>query len=184
MVIPLRHYWMKSQATAIISVGLLTYRFEVKWKMDQLMEKLPHSDSQHLRHFYHVDILAWTHFLHYCTCAGYLLVCIGFPLEKDQYCKGFLGFYTPAQRSWRGGILDSPCPSVRPSVCRRHGFSIVTEVCFRISVSNFMCMSFVAVGRNLRIVSYVTFKMAALWFWTMFNCNPPIAPLSYGAGLS
>ena len=29
--------------------------------------------------------------------------------------------YTPAQRSWRGGILDSPCPSVcpsvRPSVC-------------------------------------------------------------------
>ena len=26
-------------------------------------------------------------------------------------------FYTPAQRSWKGGILDSPCPSVRPSVC-------------------------------------------------------------------
>ena len=25
--------------------------------------------------------------------------------------------YTPAQRSWRGGILDSPCPSVCPSVC-------------------------------------------------------------------
>ena len=25
-------------------------------------------------------------------------------------------FYTPAQRSWRGGILDSPCPSVRLSV--------------------------------------------------------------------
>ena len=24
--------------------------------------------------------------------------------------------YTPAQRSWRGGILDSPCPSVCPSV--------------------------------------------------------------------
>ena len=24
--------------------------------------------------------------------------------------------YTPAQRSWRGGILDSPCPSVRLSV--------------------------------------------------------------------
>ena len=35
-----------------------------------------------------------------------------------------------------------------------------------------MCMSF--------------FKMAALWFWTMFNCNPPIAhchPLLWGGGI-
>ena len=39
----------------------------------------------------------------------------------------------------------------------------------------FMCMSFVAEGRSLTIVRYVAFKMAALWFWTMFNCNPPIA---------
>ena len=63
--------------------------------------------------------------------------------------------YTPAQRSWRGGytgftllylrptkleggILDSPCPSVRPSVCRRHGFRSISQVCFGISVSNFM----------------------------------------------
>ena len=55
-----------------------------------------------------------------------------------------------------------------------------------ISVSNFMCMSFVAVGRSLTIVSYVSFKMAALWFWTMFNCNPPIAhchPLLWGGGI-
>ena len=51
---------------------------------------------------------------------------------------------------------------------------------------NFMCMSFVAVGRSLTIVSYVAFKMAALWFWTMFNCNPPIAhchPLLWGGGI-
>ena len=30
------------------------------------------------------------------------------------------------------------------------------------------------------------FKMAALWFWTMFNCNPPIAhcnPLLWGWGI-
>ena len=49
-----------------------------------------------------------------------------------------------------------------------------------------MCMSFVAVGRSLTIVSYVAFKMAALWFWTMFNCNPPIAhchPLIWGGGI-
>ena len=49
-----------------------------------------------------------------------------------------------------------------------------------------MCMSFVAVGRSLTIVSYVAFKMDALWFWTMFNCNPPIAhchPLLWGGGI-
>ena len=59
---------------------------------------------------------------------------------------------------------------------RRHGFSNVTQVYFEISVSNFMCMSFVAVARSITIFGYVTFNMAALWFWTMFNCNPPIAP--------
>ena len=61
------------------------------------------------------------------------------------------------------------------SVSGWHGFGSVTQVCFGISVSNFMCMSFVAVGRSLTIVSYVAFKMAALWFWTIFHCNPPIA---------
>ena len=47
-------------------------------------------------------------------------------------------------------------------------------------------MSFVSVGRSLKIASYVAFKMAALWFWTMFNCNPPIAhchPLLWGGGI-
>ena len=47
-------------------------------------------------------------------------------------------------------------------LCRRHGFSSMTQVCFGISVSNFMRMSFVAVGRSLMIFSYVAFKMAAL----------------------
>ena len=67
-----------------------------------------------------------------------------------------------------------------------HSFGSVTQVCFGISFSNFMCMSFVAVGRSLTIVSYVAFKIAALWFWTMFNCNPPIAhchPLLWGGGI-
>ena len=56
------------------------------------------------------------------------------------------------------------------SVSGWHGFGSVTQVCFGISVSNLMCMSFVAVGRSLTIVSYVAFKMAALWNWTM---SPP-----------
>ena len=56
-----------------------------------------------------------------------------------------------------------------------HAFRSVTQVCFAISVSNFMCMSCVAVGRSLTIVSYVAFKMAALWFWTM-----PPSPMGRG----
>ena len=72
------------------------------------------------------------------------------------------------------------------SVSGWHGFGSITEVCFGISVSNFMCMSLVAVGRSLPIFSYVAFKMTALWFWTMFNCNSPIAhchPLLWGGGI-
>ena len=43
-------------------------------------------------------------------------------LREDMVIYDYLFFkicdssYTPAQRSWRGGILDSPCPSVRLSV--------------------------------------------------------------------
>ena len=81
-------------------------------------------------------------------------------------------FYTPAQRSWRGGILDSPCPSVRPSVrpsvCRRHGFRSISQVCFGISISNFICMLMVAICRSLLIFSDVTFKMAAWWPYWIF----------------
>ena len=79
-----------------------------------------------------------------------------------------------------------PGGQIRFSVSERHGFGSITQVCFGISVSNFMCMYFVAVSRSLTIVSYVAFKMAALWFWTMFNCNPPIAhchPLLWGGGI-
>ena len=59
--------------------------------------------------------------------------------------------------------------SVRPSVCRRHGFRSISQVCFGISISNFICMLMVAIGRSLLIFSDATFKMAAwrpYWiFW-------------------
>ena len=58
---------------------------------------------------------------------------------------------------------------VRPSVCRRHGFRSISQVCFGISISNFICMLMVAIGRSLLIFSDITFKMAAwrpYWiFW-------------------
>ena len=71
------------------------------------------------------------------------------------------------------GFTLSVCPSVRlsvrPSVCRRHGFRSISQVCFGISISNFICMLMVAIGRSLFIFSVVTFKMAAwrpYWiFW-------------------
>ena len=71
------------------------------------------------------------------------------------------------------GFTLSVCPSVRlsvrPSVCRRHGFRSISQVCFGISISNFICMLTVAIGRSLLIFSDVTFKMAAwrpYWiFW-------------------
>ena len=60
-------------------------------------------------------------------------------------------------------------PSVRPSVCRRHGFRSISQVSFELSISNFICMLMVAIGRSLLIFSDVTFKMAAwrpYWiFW-------------------
>ena len=94
-----------------------------------------------------------------------------YPCNQKAWSVSY--FYTPAQRSWRGGILDSPCPSVRlsvrPSVCRRHGFRSISQVCFGIWISNFICMLMVAIGRSLLIFSDVTFKMAAwrpYWiFW-------------------
>ena len=47
------------------------------------------------------------------------------PLSYNMLCSKDI--YTAAQRSWRGDIiLDSPCPSVRPSVCRRHGFRSIS----------------------------------------------------------
>ena len=59
--------------------------------------------------------------------------------------------------------------SVCPSVCRRHGFRSISQVCFGISISNFICMLMVAIARSLLIFSDVTFKMAAwrpYWiFW-------------------
>ena len=64
-------------------------------------------------------------------------------------------------------------PSVRPSVCRRHGFRSISQVYFGMSISNFICMLMVAIGRNLLIFSDVTFKMAAwrpYWiFWFPYS---------------
>ena len=83
--------------------------------------------------------------------------------------------YTPPPNEVGGGVywIHLVRPSVRlsvcPSVCRRHGFRSISQVCFGISISNFICMLMVAIGRSLLIFSVVTSKMAAwrpYWiFW-------------------
>ena len=60
-----------------------------------------------------------------------------------------------------GDILKSPCPSVCLSICRRHGFQSVSQVCIRISISNLIFMLIVVIGRSLLIFGDVTFNMAA-----------------------
>ena len=83
-----------------------------------------------------------------------------------------LTFLYPCPTKLEGGYTGftlSVRLSVCPSVCRRHGFLSIGQVCFGISISNFICMLMVAIGRSLLIFSDVTFKIAAwrpYWiFW-------------------
>ena len=82
---------------------------------------------------------------------------------QSTYVYGLL----PIDFHWPHFLNGCPVAILDFSVSGWHGFDSVTQVCFGISVSNFMCMSFVAVGGSPMIISYVAFKMAALWFWTM-----------------
>ena len=85
--------------------------------------------------------------------------------------RGYTGFIIPPPNEVGGGVywIHLVCLSVCPSVCRRHGFRSISQVCFGISISNFICMLMVAIGRSLLIFSDVTFKMATwrpYWiFW-------------------
>ena len=53
-------------------------------------------------------------------------------------------------------------------LCRWQGFRDVSQVCFGISISNFICMLMVVIGKSLLIFSEVTFKMAAWWPYWIF----------------
>ena len=93
-----------------------------------------------------------------------LLQCLGTIIQ--QY-SSFMIFIPPPNEV--GGGYTGFTLSVCPSVCRRHGFRSISQVCFGISISNFICMLMVAIGRSLLIFSDATFKMAAwrpYWiFW-------------------
>ena len=115
------------------------------------------------------------HFL-YSGCYLYTLYAWwAIPNKSKLYWRSGSYIFIPPPNEVGGGVywihlVRLPvCPFVRPSVCRRHGFRSISQVCFGISISNFICMLMVAIGRSLLIFSDVTFKMAAwrpYWiFW-------------------
>ena len=98
---------------------------------------------------------------------------------------------------WIHLVRPSVCPSIRPSVWRRHGFRSISQVCywfsatswlpgghigffgFRtltllwlwISTPNFSSTMLMHIGRSLLIFSYVIFKMAAWWPYWIFSVS-------------
>ena len=92
------------------------------------------------------------------------------PSVRPSVCRrhGFRSIRPTKLEGEYTGFTLSVCPSVRPSVCRWHGFRSISQVCFGISISNFICKLMVAIGRSLLICSDVTFKMAAWWPYWIF----------------
>ena len=110
-----------------------------------------------------------------CAVAILKLACVG--IVKSRHSSQTI--YTPAQQSWRGVYWIHYTPtqrswrevywihlvrqSVGPSVWRLHGFQSISQVCFRISISNFMCMLMVAIGRSL-LIPYLCIWVGSYWF--------------------
>ena len=111
---------------------------------------------------------------HFNSCVGMRYACLLWVFYNGNRTP-IPVFIIPPPNEVGGGVywIHLVRPSVRlsvcPSVCRRHGFRSISQVCFGISISNFTCMLMVAIGRSLLIFSDVTFKMAAwrpYWiFW-------------------
>ena len=92
------------------------------------------------------------------TDTDFIYQLISMPIEWEQ--RSYMG-PTKLERGG-GGVLPSVRPSVRTSVCRRHGFRSISHVSFGISISNFICMLMVAIGRSLLIFSDVLLQNGRL----------------------
>ena len=73
------------------------------------------------------------------------------------------------QRSWKEGILVSPCPSVRPSIC---GQNLVRSVSSTILIGSISCLQYYqATSEGVSCVMFV-FKLKNLKFWRILEiCN-------------
>ena len=85
-------------------------------------------------------------------------------------CVGRLGHsYTPLQRSWKGGILVSPCSSVRLSVCGQNRVRSVSSTLLIRSISYLHILS-----SNFRrcVACNVCLKLKNLQLWRILKiCN-------------
>ena len=68
------------------------------------------------------------------------------------------------QYHFENGCLAAILDFSLSGLCRWHGLRSIIRVCFGIALSNFICMSFVAMGQSLMIFIDVSFQMAALDF--------------------
>ena len=73
------------------------------------------------------------------------------------------------QCRFQNGRLAAILDFVISGLCRWRAFWNVTQACFGISISNFMCMLFVSLGRSLLIFRDVPFKMSAWWPYWLFQ---------------
>ena len=72
------------------------------------------------------------------------------------------------QRHFQNGRLVAILNFSVSGLCRWHGFRSISQVCFGISISNFICMLVLVIGNSLLIFNDVTFKMAAWWPYWIF----------------
>ena len=64
--------------------------------------------------------------------------------------------YPPLQRSWKGGILVSPCPSVRPSVCPSVDRNVISLYLQQYSSDPFyICTSYQATSEGVSPVMLI-----------------------------
>ena len=100
------------------------------------------------------------------TCACWWLNAARLHYNSIAYVENH---YTPAQRSWWEGILDSPCPSF----CRWHGFRSATQVCFGISISYTCCLWLWAEAYWFSAMSLSKFATWRL-YWIFYSRTPTL----------
>ena len=80
-------------------------------------------------------------------------------------CRSLLIFSNVIFKNGRlAAILDFSVSGL----CSWQGFRDVSQVCFGISISNFICTLMVVIGKSLLIFSKVKFKMVAWWPYWIF----------------
>ena len=112
-------------------------------------------------------------------------ICVGLdnrlPLGRSQPIRANAGLsYSPLQRSWKGGILVSPCPSVCPSVSLSVRLSICATVDRIVSALYLqqcssdpfnICTSYLATSEGVTHVMFVS-KFNSLKFWRiLLTCS-------------